>query len=75
MATLYSPEGKKYETGDKAEVTRLTTAHGYTTQPPTAETVGYRDLQARAKERGIPANQPAEKIADAIADDDKPTKK
>lgn len=30
---LYTPDGRKYETTDKAEVTRLR-ARGYTSQPP-----------------------------------------
>lgn len=32
---LYSPTGDKYETGDKAEINRLKTAHGYTEKKPT----------------------------------------
>ena len=30
MATLYSPDGQKYETNSKVEQTRLVAAHGYT---------------------------------------------
>lgn len=32
------------------------------------QTVDYRDLQARAKEAGIPANQSAEALTEALAD-------
>lgn len=34
MATLFSPTGDKYETNDKAEITRLT-SRGYSDTKPT----------------------------------------
>lgn len=39
MATIYSPTGEKYETNDKAELTRLKVAHSYTDKKPTPHQV------------------------------------
>lgn len=38
MATIYSPTGDKYETNDKAELTRLK-SRGYTDKKPTPKQV------------------------------------
>lgn len=66
--TLYSLEGEKYETSSPVEITRLK-AHGYSeTAPATSDDADYRDMQTRAKELGIPANQSKDALAAAIAD-------
>lgn len=72
--TLYSPSGEKYETKSPSEATQLRMGSGYTDNPPApkkpakpaADGPSYKDLQAQAKEAGIPANQTKSQLIEAL---------